>query len=667
MGLLLLACAAKAPVSATASAPPPEGLEHAVLPLIRSHPGAAKVYVEAGLPDGSTGLFLVDTGASVTALNQDVADRLGLVVDEPSGAVQGFGGQVAWRRSEVEYVDLGGVIVPDVEVAVGLPGVPEYTGAIEVDGIFGNNVWGSLVVAVDYPADLLEVGRPGTVEVPESAVPMAFDGSHIHTLVRLVAEDDQGAEIARDLLLEIDTGAQRILLSGATGKGLEDIATEGEEPIFGLGASEKMPVSAFYRRTRHIELVRAELGGATLDDIGHATWINYQEALPIGPELLGLVGYALLEDHRVVFDYPGGRFALTETAHEPRATDGHRLMLDRELEEHGDDIDRALVRARYKAALDDMEGAVAEVEAYRAAYPEDIEATVLRARLLRFQGELAGYATLIAAVEAEDLVDEGEIIATVNALALDGNTQAAVELAEAAVAARPEESAAHVAWADALLAAGEPGRARTALADAARLEENPDAYLKRRARIALAEGDAFAALAHLRTRLSLYPSDGEAMWFYAMLVSDQEELAAVSTFERDAKAAMGRLHRESQPLDFLMASLALVDADIDGLHDRGVARDCAEIDEGPSQDNCLAWYAAMAGEEESHALELIESAVAAESHRSDFLDTLAMVHLAHGDLDAAAEAALLAARITPDRFYHLWQAERIRALAEARE
>ena len=663
MLLALLACTPKTPIADPKLSAPPEGLDHAQLPLVRAAPGAAKIYVEATLPDGRKGIFLVDTGASVTAIDQEVADRLGLVVDDPMGVIQGFGGQTAWRRSELPYVELGGVIVPNIEVAVGLPGVPEYTGAIEVDGIFGNNVWSDFVVALDYPADLLEIGRPGTIEVPATAVPMVFDGSHIHTIVRLVAEGADGEEIARDLLLEVDTGARRILLSGATGDGLGDIATEGEEPIFGLGASEKMPVSAFYRQTRHVDLVRAELGGVSIDDPGHATWINYDASLPVGPDLLGLVGHHVLADHRAVFDYPNGRFALTESIHEPRQLDGHQLMLDRELEDNGDDPDRALLRARYRAALEDVEGALGEVDVYLGEHADDLDATVLRARLLRYDGDLAGYADIVAGLDPGDLVDQGEIVATVNGLLLEDRNQDAVDLATAAVALRPDDSAAHVASADALLNVGNAAGARTAIANAARLEENPDAYLKRRARIALAEEDVFAALAHLRTRLALYPSDGEALWFYAMLVAEREELDAAATFERDAAAAMRRLHRESRPLDFLMASLALVGADVEGLHDEGVERDCQPIEEGPSQDNCLAWYAAMSGLRDDDSLALIESAVAEEANRSDFLDTLAMVHLARGEHQEAADAALLAARITPDRFYHLWQAERIAALA----
>ncbi|MCP4809835.1 MAG: hypothetical protein GY913_25455 [Proteobacteria bacterium] len=661
----LLACVARAPVPEPALEPAPEGLTHAELDLIRSYPGAEKIYVEVQLPNGEPGVFLVDTGAGVSAITQELADELSLEVIEAGGVIQGLGGESAWYRATVPWVDLGGVIVPEVDVAVGIPGMPQYTGFIKVDGILGNNVWGGHVLAVDYPADLLELGLPGSIEVPSTAVPMVFDGSHIHTQIRLTAQTADGAEIVRTLPLEVDTGARQILLSGSTGDGLESVATEGEEPIFGLGASEMMPVSAFYRQTRHITITQAELGGATVEDPGHATWINYDAQPVVGPtNMLGLVGHMLLKEHRVVFDYAGGAFSLTDSAHEARQVDGHATMLARDLERHGEDAERALLRARYKVALEDFDGALVELDDHLERAPDDTEAEVLRARLLRYQGDLAGYAESISTLDPGPLAEEGEIIAVVNGLILVGEPLAAVALAEKAAAELPDESAAQVALADARLGAGDPAGARVALADAARLEENPDAYLKRRARVALAEGDRYAALSHLRTRLGLYPSDGEALWFYAMLVSEEASDDETITFQRDVEQAMARLHAESQPLDFQLASLALVGADTGDLMQRGIERDCEQLEDESSINNCMAWYSAMSGNDDDQSLAWIESAVADEENRSDFLDTLAMVHLARGEFTEAADAALKAARITPDRFYHLWQAERIRTLAD---
>lgn len=662
--LFVLACGPKQQAT-MATVEASEGLTHTQMDLIRPWPGAPKIYVQAGLPDGTQGIFLVDTGASVTVISEDIAERLNLPVTTNGGTISGLGGTSVWRQAVVPWVDLGGMQVYDVNVAVGVPGVPEYAGWIPIDGIIGNNVWGNFIMAVDYPADVLELGLPGTIDVPDTAAPMVFDGNHI--LIQVTLHAGEEGTLTHTVSLELDTGARQILLSGNSGDGLEGVSTEGEEPIFGIGASDLIPVSAFYQRTRHIPVVSAELGGAVVEDPGAATWINYEGGPAIGPTgLRGLAGHVLMEDHRAIFDYPGGRFALVESTHPPRQADGHELMLAQDIAEFGEKApERGLVRSRYLLTLDRNEEALEQLEAFLKKHPDDVEARVYRARVFRYLGDLEGYADAVAAMEPGDLVDENEVVATVNGMVLVQRQEDALALALLATEARPDEADSWLALADAQLGNADPQGARESVREAARHVENPDAYLKRRARIAMAEGDRNAALAHLRLRLSLYPSDGEALWFYAMLAADDE--GVVATFQADAQRAMARLHPEGRPLDFLMASYRLVGAEglAEGLMDEGIARDCEDLDREASRDNCVAWYQAMGGAHDDASLALIQGAVDAEANRPDFLDTLAMVHLVRGELDQAAEAALMAARLNPDRFYHLWQAERIQALADA--
>ncbi|MCB9759336.1 MAG: tetratricopeptide repeat protein [Alphaproteobacteria bacterium] len=669
-----------APRAGTPPTPPPdaplEGQDYAQLDLLRAFPGGQKVYIEARMPDGDPAIFLVDTGAGVSAISQGLADRLSITGQDLGMTLHGLGGSAPWYQATLPFVDIGGVIVSDVEVAVAVPGMPEFAGWIPIDGILGNNVWGSFVLAIDYPADVLEVGLPGTIEIPAGAPRMAFDGAHITIPVVLHAGEADIDPVVRSIVLELDTGARGVLLSGPTGAGLESVSTEAEEPILGLGASDRVPVSAFYRKTRRVPLQAVELGGQRIEDPGPATWMNYTDATQdIGPvDMLGLAGHELLEDHRAVLDYPGGHFALTDSIHPARQNDGHQVLLDRELACCAKDASRGLVRAQYRLALEDYEGGLKDLDVYLKAEPDDPEARVLRARVQRIMGDVDGYLDAATALTPTALVEQDEIIAVVNSLALVGRVDEALTLAEAAIAEHPDDGGALLALADARYAAGDYGGARAALSKSAEAIENPDAHLKRRARVALAEGDPAAALSNLRRRLSLYPSDGDALWFYAMLVSAPERGGlglsdAIATFQADRDRAMSRLHPEARPLDFLVAADRLTGAadpaTIETLLTEGIGRDCDDIEEEPSRNNCMAWYQSMAGDAGDAALALIQGAVDAEPHRSDFLDTLAMVYLTRGELAEAADAALEAARITPDRFYHLWQVERITSLANA--
>jgi uncharacterized protein HemY len=138
------------------------------------------------------------------------------------------------------------------------------------------------------------------------------------------------------------------------------------------------------------------------------------------------------------------------------------------------------------------------------------------------------------------------------------------------------------------------------------------------------------------------------------------------TFKVDMDDAMGRLHREDRPLDYLVHAYHLLGDQPTALDlmRQGLERDCEKEPDPASKENCEAWYYAMAGTEPDKALQLIDHALATEGDRSDFLDTKAMVHLSRGEYDKARDSAVAAARLSPDEVYMLWQAERITTMAD---
>ncbi len=442
-----------------------------------------------------------------------------------------------------------------------------------------------------------------------------------------------------------------------------------------MGAAEKIPISTFYQKTRRVPLRSVEIGGVRIPDPGSAIWLSGEERRALGGlDMLGLIGHTVLEGHRLILDYVGGRFALVESQRPPRKLDGHRVLLEHDIERHGrSEADRGLYRARLRAALDEPEGAIESLDAYLRRHPGDGEAAVFRAQLLRYVGDDEGYWAAISGIDPGTLVGGGELLAAADWALLTGRSREAADMVDAAVSAAPESPRAQLARSDVRYAAGDLTGAGEALAEAARLVEDPDTQLLRRARLALAEGDRYGALAHLRRQLTLYPTDGPALWFYGLtatagLPPGRAELL-VETLRHDLEQTWDRLHPESRPLDFMMAVAHLLgDEDRVGeLLALGLERDCEAQEEAPSRQNCTAWYYALAGRQLDEAAELIDAAVAAEPLRADFLDTLAVVRLARGQLPAAVEAAERAARRAPGDIYNLWQAERIRALADGAE
>lgn len=665
-----------------------EGPDTVEVDLLRTTEGGDRVFVQAILPDGEPGLFMLDTGAATSALSRETAERLGLPVDRNWGTLEGLGGSTPFHRAELPTLTLGEATVHDIEVAVGVRGVPETAGAMPLDGIIGNNVLQHWVVEIDYPADLLVLHRYGTFHMPRHAAPMLFENGHVLSTLEMQTETHTGT-----VFTQIDTGASGLVLSGATGAGFEEDATEGLEPVYGIGASEILPPSVFLQRTRRIRVRESRLGGRKVKQSVDARWLNFSEGSEkIGPQgMRGLVGHDMMADHRVLFDYSGQAFALTRSHHKARQLNGHARLLEQDVARYGDDPARYLFRARLHVWMDEPEAAIDLLEAYLEHHPSDAEARVLLGGMRRIEGDLEGSWEALSTLTPTELVEEHEIVAVVNGLILEGRPDDALAVADEALESlaaadadlagdstlhalfRNEDDIEHrrtwswarVARADALLALGRTDKANDALLDAASMVENPDAHLLRRSRVALARDDLYGAQAHVRRLLQLYPSAGQFLWSYALLVGPDDR----ATFRADMEEALAQLHPSQRPLDFMVAAYTVMgdeDAAREALEE-GLARDCDALHHDASRDNCVAWYSALAQRNLDEALRLSHRALEAEGDRSDFLDTLAVVHLTRGELDEAHDAALRAARLSPEDAYLLWQAERIGQLADQAE
>jgi tetratricopeptide (TPR) repeat protein len=663
--LWLVACARSPLPDPLSTTPPYEGPPRVRLDLWRPGAAAPRIYVEAELSDGSSGLFLVDTGAAVSVLVEGTAERLGLIATPTGTSIEGLSGRAELISTTMPTLALGDAHLVDVDFAVGVPGVADRAGALRVDGILGNNVWSRFVVDIDYPRDRLVLHRPGSVRMPRSSTSLFFDGNHV--LVPIAVTSAGEPPVENDLFIQVDTGASELLLVRDSGRPFAPIATEGIEPLYGIGASETLPPSRFLRTTRRVPLRSVRLGGREVPVSFDAMWIGFDPTEPLAlANIKGLAGHELLAGHRAVFDYAGGLFALRR-AGRARNVDGHARALDRDVTQYGpDDLTRAPFRAELLVAMDRVDEAEELLSRWHDrvgpdADPEQVaEARSLLAALRRAQGDLAGARAVLGVLEPGELVDQGQIVAEVNGLLLDGDVSAALGLAERAVHERRDEQDARIALADALFAAGDRDEAEIALLDAARFAENPDAHLLRRARVALADGDRDGARALIRRLVELYPPEGLFLWFYVLLLEEGD----VPTFRHDLDAAMARLHPTHRPFDYLtVVHHALGDQEqaIEAMT-AGIARDCDPHVTQPDEDNCLAWYWSLAGVHKDESLTRIERALTAAGPRSDFLDTKAMVHLSRGERDLAHAAALEAARMSPDDIYMLWQAERIGSL-----
>ena len=522
---VLLALMLSAPTLARKGPPPSiQGPRHTHVPLYKPWPGADKVYVQADLGDGVPRLMLLDTGAAVTFVTPKVAQELALAQSDQVDRYMQISGLLEARSAVLPSLRLGRETLHQVRVAVPTGDVLDRVGGVEVAGYLGNNVLSHFQLVVDYPANRLELSRAGTRPVPEGAAPLYYDGQHAMTGVVLVATKD-GQTVEQQLLVDIDTGARGLFLFGSISHDLAALATRGLEPMVGVSRDDDLPLRSWLRETRRIPITQVHAGGAVVKRDLDATWTAEEETLGGegegegggggGVSSPGLLGFAVMDGFRAVLDYPAQRFALLPPDKERPENDmqGWRLSQLR----HSDDPLRRVRMAELYLWMGDPDHARTNLERHHRKQPEEPEGTILLARMRRLDGDIRDAANLLAGVSASDLVDKGEIIARVNGLWLDGQTDQALAVAQEAVDEVPKAPPAWVALADARHAAGDLTGAREALLQANLLAENPDGNLLRRAWVATDEGDLYAALTHLRRQLELDPSGQVTPWFYGIV------------------------------------------------------------------------------------------------------------------------------------------------------
>jgi tetratricopeptide (TPR) repeat protein len=379
----------------------------------------------------------------------------------------------------------------------------------------------------------------------------------------------------------------------------------------------------------------------------------------------GLVGHEVFEGRRLLIDYRGGEVALVRSGRAQRTVNAFQVLLDADEAAWGMSPERWLYRARLRVALGDEAAAAALLDRLLDTsdpdvLPDHAAARVLAAELARRRGDLAAAWHLLAPLSPAELVEQDEIIAVVEGLLLDGHQEEAIDVAEAAVRARPGSATAWVARAAVQRVQGDHDDAYASLQQAALLAGDEDAWLLERARVASARGDLNGALALLRDGMYTNPLDGRLAWFYA-LVSPPETRGDVIT---DLNRVEQLAHPKLRPLDFLTGAHHAV-ADDPRAHQLAAAGATADCSRGAQDqiDNCLAWYGAMVATDLDAALERILRAITARGPDPSLLDTLAMVRLARGERAQALQAATDAVRIAPEDPYLHWQRERIAALA----
>jgi tetratricopeptide (TPR) repeat protein len=261
-------------------------------------------------------------------------------------------------------------------------------------------------------------------------------------------------------------------------------------------------------------------------------------------------------------------------------------------------------------------------------------------------------------LDIDDLIDAAELVTYVHDRILHDDLPRAEDLTAQAMSSQPESPSPYAARAMLRQTQGRYEEAQFDWFQASQRIQFSEAFLLRRAQLAALSGDRAGAMAHMRKLLDLYPNIGHHLWFYALL-SDTEESRAMARV--DVERAVNRLHPDERPYDFLVAVHRVLGSPLSAQQalKKGLSQHCLPLDRGSPRANCRAWYHALAGQHLPRSERQIKRALNQDPRRSDYLDTLAQVMLARGELTEAREAAHLAATLDPDDPYLMWRLQHV--------
>lgn len=193
----LHACNASEPAKdASGDAPAPATTPASVVPFVYH---ARLIFVRMQVGEHDDRLFLLDTGASASAIDARTAEELAIPI-VGSSQVEGTAGTIDVRTARLASLSVGGARVEGLDVpCYDLGGLLAPEGE-RVDGILGHDFLGDVALHIDFAARTLVFERGGSSRPLDDAVVVPFEQDNGIPRIAAVLDD-------LDVELRLDTGA----------------------------------------------------------------------------------------------------------------------------------------------------------------------------------------------------------------------------------------------------------------------------------------------------------------------------------------------------------------------------------------------------------------------------------------------------------------------------
>lgn len=257
--------------------------------------------------------FLLDTGSPVTAVDRDLARKLGLEV-ESVGTASGAGGDsVPAGRIRGVGVRLAGEEAADEDGVYVLPldSLMSPRSDRTVAGVVGYPFFSDRVVELDFPAGSLRVHRPDRYRYTGPGHRLSMRVRDGWPLLEAVADLPEVGPTPVELMVDLGSRGNVLFTTPfvrrySLGQGLRDTAraTLG----MGLGGAARFLLAS---------IDGIQLGSLWIPDV--VAGFSTGKALPFG-QFGGVLGTGLLRDYRVVLDYRREEMILEDVDSESRAS-----------------------------------------------------------------------------------------------------------------------------------------------------------------------------------------------------------------------------------------------------------------------------------------------------------------------------------------------------------
>lgn len=257
------------------------------------------IHIQGRINDSAPLWFVLDTGASSSVINTEVARELGLKLEEGFGAT-GAGGTVESARASGVSFSFANVKISNLTVAALPLNSLEDTAGRRMDAILGSELFKKFVVEVDYETRHLNLYDPQQFAYKGGGeiLPLAFFDNHpyVRASIRLPGREpiegefviDLGSNFAVTLLPSFIE--QHQLLKTIT----KTVVTRAR----GVGGDVQMPIG----RINDMQLGRFRLGNPVTVFPSRGTFGRKGKA--------GNIGSAIMRRFKLIFDYSRQRVIL---------------------------------------------------------------------------------------------------------------------------------------------------------------------------------------------------------------------------------------------------------------------------------------------------------------------------------------------------------------------